>query len=354
MARFARAGYNAAVGDKILVGRMADCILPSKAAFLLDLRLQSGSSMKDLRKDAKEFPTIRASSPVESVNSPWAVWILVLAVVSVTEYAIMLLLPMVLYDEPPRLLESTVDAVALSVTLSPLLWWTVVRPLHRAVQLRERFLGELFASVEQDRRRIAREIHDSLGQSVTLLVSGLRSLAEQENLEVVRRRGRDLERIAETALADVKRLALGLRPTLLDDFGLAAAAECLAAEIQRHYSLTVEVEDETVQGIRFAEKVEAAVFRICQEALNNVVRHASAKCAAVRLVREPHMLVLEVSDDGCGIQKAVLREGAESGHLGLIGMRERAAVLGGELTISSRSGCGTRIIARISAEALDR
>jgi signal transduction histidine kinase len=296
--------------------------------------------------------SLHARSPSNSVASPWGVGMLVLAVVSVTEYVIMLVLPELLYGEHPRLLACAVDALVLSAVLSPVLWWMVVRPLRRAAEQRERFLADLFSTIEADRRHMAHELHDGVGQSLTMIISGMRSLPEHADGEDLNRRRRDLTEVAESALQDVKRMALGLRPSLLDDLGLAPAIERLAADIQSHHALEVSVEDETIQGARFSEAVETALFRICQEALNNVVKHASARRAAVRLLREPQALVLEIQDDGAGIAPAALSQsGQRGGHLGLAGMRERATLLDGELTVHSEAGQGTRITARIPIEA---
>ena len=106
---------------------------------------------------------------------PVAVWLMLLGVVFATEYVVMLVLPLVLAKHSSRALEAGVDAVLLTVMLAPALWWTIVRPLTEVIRLRTQFLADLFAHIEQDRRQTAHELHDGVGQSLTLLISGLRS-----------------------------------------------------------------------------------------------------------------------------------------------------------------------------------
>jgi signal transduction histidine kinase len=293
----------------------------------------------------------RACFP-ETLSSPWGVGLVVLAIASATEYAIMLTLPELLYGEPPRPLESIVDALVLSVVLSPVLWWTVVRPLRLAATHRARYLSNLFAAIEEERRHIACDLHDGVGQSLTMVISGLRSLSETVGRQEVSRRILGLKETAEMGLTEVKRLSLGLRPSLLDDLGLAPAIERLAVDVQTHHGVEVRVEDDAIQGIRFPAAVETALFRICQEALTNVVKHASARRAEVRLFREPEAILLEIVDDGCGIDADRLhRKALDGSHMGIVGMCERATLLGGELSVVGEPGEGTRITARIPLES---
>lgn len=108
-------------------------------------------------------------------REPLRVWLIVLGTVFSTEAAVMVALPFLLPAEPPRTLEAAVDATLLTVVLAPLLWWLLLRPLREASRLRADFLNELFTSIEADRRQTAYDLHDGVGQSLTLLISGLRS-----------------------------------------------------------------------------------------------------------------------------------------------------------------------------------
>jgi signal transduction histidine kinase len=264
----------------------------------------------------------------------------------VTEYAVMLALPWLLPPQHSRLLESAVDAMLLIAVLAPVIWWTVVRPLREVIRLRNRFLADLFARIEADRRHTAQELHDGTGQSLALLITGLRSVREAPADPEATARCEHLLKLAGEALTDVKRLALGLRPSLLDDLGLAPALERLVADLREQHPLELSLDTDDVTGIRLPEAVETAVFRIAQEALANVVAHAGATSASVTVRRRAGAVTVEVVDDGSGIAPAGWRKG---GHLGLIGMRERATLLGGEFAALSAPARGTRVTATIPA-----
>lgn len=273
---------------------------------------------------------------------PMAVWLVLLAVIFTAEYSVMLLLPRVLPERSSRFVESLVDAVVLTLILAPALWWTIVRPLREVIRLRTQFVADLFAQIETDRRQTAHELHDGVGQALSLLISGLRSAKGcRVNAECTGQVD-GFQRLAENALAEVRRLALGLRPSLLDDLGLAPALERLVEDTRAHYPGTVALDVAGVAGQQLPERVATAVFRIAQEALSNVVKHSQASQATVSVWQSDGGTRLEVSDDGRGIEVAALRT-LSAGHLGLRGMRERALLLGGEFSLNSAPGQGTRV-----------
>lgn len=284
---------------------------------------------------------------------PATVWLLVLVGVFAIEYAVMLALPWVLPQQPTRFLEATVDSLSLMVVVAPLIWLTVVRPLREVIRLRSQFLTDLFAQIEADRRRTAHEMHDGVGQTLSMLVSGLRSAHQSMADADMARRYSELERLAQAALKDVKRLALGLRPSMLDDLGLAPALERLAADVGEHHPLQVTLDVAELENERLDEAVETAIFRIIQEALANVAAHAKARSVSVALQRKDGAVELRVDDDGCGFAWSGSGAG-NPGHLGLIGMQERAALLGGHAAIESAPGRGTRIFASIPARGRPR
>jgi signal transduction histidine kinase len=223
-----------------------------------------------------------------------------------------------------------------------------VLPLQRSAEVRSRFLAELFDSIEAERRRIAHELHDGVGQSLTLLVSGLKSLPQSQRMED---RIEELQGLAFRTLKDVKTLALGLRPSLLDDLGLVAAIERIAADVRENRGLSVQVDATGFDERRLPDAVETAIFRIIQEALNNVSKHAAATRAAITLQREDGWITCTVNDDGRGMNGgASAFESVAPGHLGLIGMRERATLLGGQFELTSIPGQGTRVQASIPLE----
>lgn len=280
---------------------------------------------------------------------PARVWAVVTLVVFATECVVMLALPWVLPEGHSRVLEAALDAVVLTAVVSPVLWLTIVRPLREVLRIRTRFLGDLFAAIEAERRRIAYDLHDGVGQSLSLLVSGLRSAHDGITQPDVARRCRDLQTLAEAALRDVKRLALGLRPSLLDDLGLAPALERVVADTREHHAIDLALDVAGVADERLPERVETAVFRIVQEALSNVLRHSGATHASVRIWRGEGNVGVLVEDDGRGIEPAHL-SAPRPGHLGLTGMRERATLLGGTLSVESGHGRGTRVTATIPVE----
>ena len=136
---------------------------------------------------------------------PGTAWLTLLVMVFVTEYAVMLVLPWMLPGEPGPLLEATVDALMLTAVMAPLLWWTVVRPLREVIRLRTRYLADLFSRTESNKRRIAHELHDGIGQSLSLLISGLRSAQVAMVDAGDACRCAHLLDVATTALKDVKR-----------------------------------------------------------------------------------------------------------------------------------------------------
>jgi signal transduction histidine kinase len=277
---------------------------------------------------------------------PGAAWLMLLATVFIAEYAVMLVLPWTLPAKRIPLLEATVDAFALTTFLAPILWWTVVCPLQEVIRLRTRYLTDLFSRTEYNKKRVAHELHDGIGQSLSLLVSGLRSAQEyMQDVEDAARCARLLG-LAQNALKDVKRLALGLRPSILDDLGLAPALERLVSDLREQYAVAFRLDVADLAGVRLSEAAEIVVFRVVQEALANVVAHASASSAAVYVRRRNGSVEIEVTDDGCGFAAPEQKVGV-AGHLGLLGMRERAALLGGTFAIESSPGRGTRIVVTI-------
>lgn len=275
-------------------------------------------------------------------RNPVGIWLVLLVVVFASEYAVMLFLPWVLDEGASRALEATVDAVVLTFLLAPALWWTIVRPLTEVIRLRTQFLSDLFEHIEVDRRQIAHELHDGVGQSLTLLISGLRSAKTAGSDVDISRRLQDFQRLAEDALTDVRRLSRGLRPSLLDDLGLAPALERLVEDVRVHSTIEVTLDTAAIAERRISDEVATAVFRIVQEALSNIIKHSQAKLATIRVRLANDQVHVEVTDDGCGMAPAILNA-PPAGHLGLRGMRERASLIGGRFSVDSSPGRGTRI-----------
>jgi signal transduction histidine kinase len=280
---------------------------------------------------------------------PVGIWLLLLSIVFASEYAVMLILPRMLGQHSSRTLEAIVDAVVLTLIMAPLLWGTIVRPLTEIIRLRTRFLADLFEQIERDRRQTAHDLHDGVGQSLTLLISGLRSAKGCRKNAECSGRVNEFQRLAEEALADVRRLSLGLRPSLLDDLGLAPALERLVEDVRGHHPVEVSLDVAAIVGRRLPDRVATTIFRIVQEALSNIMKHAQAKKVTIQVRCKQEHVILEVSDDGRGIEPAIVRS-PPAGHLGLRGMRERANLVGGAFLLESAPGQGTRIMVSIPAK----
>jgi two-component system sensor histidine kinase UhpB len=218
--------------------------------------------------------------------------------------------------------------------------------LQESEQDRARLLRQVLSAQEEERRRIARDLHDEIGQSLTSLVLGLRSLESSADVEEAHYRAGELRGVAANTLDAVRRLARGLRPSVLDDLGLAAALERLASEFRRAPELDVRLQV-TEQG-RLPAEVETAVYRIVQEALTNTARHANAGQVVVTLQATPPQLRLCIEDNGRGLPgQPGEAPPASSPGFGISGMRERARLLDGSFRIESLPGRGTRIAVEI-------
>jgi len=217
---------------------------------------------------------------------------------------------------------------------------------------RAHLLESLISAEDDERRRIARELHDETGQSLTALLVGLRTIADIAMLAEVRTIALRLRDVAARTVDDVGRLARGLHPAVLDDQGLAAAARRYVGDYVRSFGTAVDFVAGDLDSPRLAPLAAATMYRILQETLTNVARHARARNVAVELKRDESALELLVRDDGVGFEVRLTRD-AMSG-LGLHGMRERVTLLGGSIDIESRPGQGTVVRARIPAGSTAR
>jgi signal transduction histidine kinase len=215
-----------------------------------------------------------------------------------------------------------------------------------AVDLSERIASDSLRRVveaqESERRRLARELHDETGQALTSILLRLKALEETPNDADYRAATAELRALVVSTLEDVRRLAVELRPSALDDFGLVAALERLVASFSEQTGITVDFQA-ALPDERLPAEVETALYRIVQEALTNVVKHAQARRVSILLARKNGAVKAVVEDDGRGFDPSEERDDG----FGLIGMRERLALLGGRLEIESRSEAGTAIAAEV-------
>jgi len=232
-------------------------------------------------------------------------------------------------DEDLRLAESLAQRAAVAVDLSERVSRDAVRRVVEAQEL--------------ERRRLARELHDETGQALTSILLGLKTLEQSIESEEGRTAAADVRSIVVSTLRDVRRLAVELRPAALDDFGLVPALERLADTYRQQSSLEIDLELQ-LGPARLPGEVETTLYRIVQEALTNVAKHAQAGRVSILLRRKDEGAVVVIEDDGTGFDAGAARH--ESG-LGLTGMRERLGLVGGQLRIETAPGRGTTVVAEV-------
>ncbi len=214
--------------------------------------------------------------------------------------------------------------------------------------LRRQLLEGVISTQENERRRISRELHDSTAQNLTSLIVGLKNMDTICDSPIIHAQAQDLRNITGRVLDDVHNIAFQLHPTALDDLGLPAAIERLVHEWQKRHQISA---DSVVHlgDQRLPENIETALYRIIQEALTNVAKHADAHNVSVLVERRENEVVAVVEDDGKGMQPTNLSRG----RLGVAGMRERAELLGGKMTIESTPGAGMSLFFQIPIPQLE-
>jgi signal transduction histidine kinase len=195
---------------------------------------------------------------------------------------------------------------------------------------------------ELERARLARELHDETGQALTSILLGLRAVDEAPTRKEARAASARLRELVVATLQDVRRLAVELRPQALDDFGLVPALERLTDEFAASTGLTVQLQA-ALGEVRLPAEVETALYRLVQEALTNVAKHAQASRISIVLTRKDGSVAAVIEDDGRGFSAA----GGGSEGLGLVGMKERVGLLDGRFEIESTEGAGTTIAVEV-------
>jgi signal transduction histidine kinase len=208
--------------------------------------------------------------------------------------------------------------------------------------LRRQLLEKVITTQEDERRRIARELHDSTSQNLTSLIVGLRMMETNCAQCAAQSKATDMRQVASKTLDEVHDLSMRLRPRALDDLGLAAALERLVSEWQARYKIPVDVIIHLSE--RLPGDVETALYRIVQETLTNIARHAKSKSASILIEKHGDAVRAIVEDDGVGFD---ITTNYGERHLGLLGMRERAELLNGTLTIESALEHGTSVFIEI-------
>ena len=231
-------------------------------------------------------------------------------------------------EDDLRLTESLASRAAIAVDLSERVSRDAVRRVVEAQEL--------------ERTRLARELHDETGQALTSILLGLKPLEQTAKSAEAQEALASVRELVISTLQDVRRLAVELRPSALDDFGLVPAVERLTETFREQSGLQVDLESQ-LGDERLANEVETTVYRVIQEALTNIVKHADADRVSILLQRKNGAVVAVVEDDGSGFDTRSTREDA----LGLAGMRERVSLAGGRLQVESAPGSGTTLVAEV-------
>jgi PAS domain S-box-containing protein len=217
---------------------------------------------------------------------------------------------------------------------------------ERAERARTELLSRLVFAQEDERRRIAREMHDQFGEQLTALGLGIRTIKDRCGDDPqLGRQVTALEQVAQQLDRDVDHLVWELRPTALDDLGLRAALANYVQDWSIRMGVRADLHTTGLSADRLTSEVETTLYRIAQEALNNIAKHARAENVDVILERKPDQVSLIIEDDGIGFEQG--NTGAPHQGFGLLGMQERAALVGATVQIESAAGEGTTIIVRM-------
>ena len=220
--------------------------------------------------------------------------------------------------------------------------------LRSEMAQREALRRKLLDAQEEERRRIARELHDQMGQNLTALNVGLKSLLDGQPRSGFGSRVRHLQELATQTARDLHRVAVELRPAALDDLGLVKAIRALIEPWSARYRIAVDFEAGQYKAAGVSSEIETILYRIIQEALNNIAKHSGASRVALVLRRTEEQVQAIIEDDGRGFDARVTSESRNgSGRLGLLGIRERIGTVGGYLKIESAPNRGATLFVRI-------
>ena len=227
--------------------------------------------------------------------------------------------------------------------------------LYAELQRKERLRGELLRKViaaqEEERKRIARDLHDDTSQALTALLYAVDEALELRDPAEIRQTLQGMRTVSQRTLDGVHKLIFDLRPSLLDHLGLVPALRWFAQSRLEPVHVRLLIED-TPAPRRLPAEIETVLFRVVQEAVTNIARHALARNVRIAFTLAGDAAQVAIEDDGIGFDMVAVTLSPDSGRgLGLLGMQERVALLGGEFTIDSAPGYGTRIFITVPASA---
>ena len=260
------------------------------------------------------------------------------------EESIMLAIPYLPSWVQREFVRGIFDATLLTLLMAPAIWWLVVRPLTCLFETRGRLLHALFQVQEKERLRIAHDLHDEIGQHVTAILVNLRTIESATDLDTVRSRCKELRNVAASAHEEVRRLARGLLPGVLQEVGLCTALQRLGEDFQQTHHVAVSICTPPEGCGDIPHPIASPLYRIAQEALTNVARHANASSVEVALTRASDEIVLMITDDGRGFDlDNSIQPTKHVSPIGLASIRERAIMLQGTCAIRSNKGKGTSV-----------
>ncbi len=345
-----QAGWTCLLNDQGRCARLSTCVglAPKTARLVVDECLVGCATGRNLQDGKPMVVPISAfcplaeiqldgQSPACHVTIPLVVRSKVVGVLNITSAN-----PEQFGAEDLDLLNAIGRQLGLAVENARLL-----EEVQRKEAMRGRLLEKVISAQEEERKRIARELHDETGQALASILVGLGTLDSEQDISQVKLRLNELKGVVTKTLEGVHSMAVELRPSILDDLGLVPALQRHTKEYSARYDVVAEFQAVGLDGRRFSPHVEISLYRIVQEAMTNAVRHASARHVSVLLERRRDQAVVIVEDDGKGFDvEQVL--GADMRHrLGLYGMEERATLVGGQLSIESTPGSGTTVYVEV-------
>jgi signal transduction histidine kinase len=230
-----------------------------------------------------------------------------------------------------------------------ILWLLINRKrIRRGQQAVQHLSGRLLMLQDEERQRVAAELHDGLGQNLAIIKNrAMIGLREQSDYERAREQLEEIAATATASIVEVREIAHNLRPYELDRLGLGAAIESMIERVSDSTTIKLSANLERIQGL-LSPEAETSVYRIVQEGLNNVIKHSNATAASIEIKRTGNQLAIAVADNGAGISSSVTNENGNGERgFGLVGIAERVRVLGGSLAIDSERSRGTTINIRL-------
>jgi signal transduction histidine kinase len=221
---------------------------------------------------------------------------------------------------------------------------------HRSEESIKSLSGDLIRIQESERHRISRDLHDKVAQDLASLKIAIETLFRDIPEIVCSRSSKvsNILKILEESIRSVRKISYDLHPAGLDDMGIAVALEMLCNEYSEHHAIDIGFHAAGIEKLKIDSNTQINLYRIVQEGLNNICRHAEAKYVRIKLVAAYPNIILRMEDDGKGFEiEKRLRETVYEKRMGLKSMRERAHLLGGRARITSKKGQGTKVVIKI-------